>query len=400
MQKRISLQNWDLVFILWFLTDSWFNHTIIGMCGQVIFILFSYLYCLRNKSFHFSSFFKIYAFFCCTCYANIFLGHSISPSRSMFILWVLIRNFIFFFGLYQYILHSNTKKFLEVFLTACCIASFGILLINFSRTGMLYMHDDDTLGDVINANVQSVIDGFLVSWLIISKKVRGKYLGIIFFLLFFIILSGTKKSIITIGLMISLYVLFKNPSHLVRNLFVVVCIFVFSYLIMMNIPVIYDMIGNRFESLFAMLAGESSDSSTNTRDRFIEMGLLYWAGSPIWGNGLDSFGVLWGDDTTYSHNNYVELLCSVGLVGCLTYYFLYVIPFFKSIRIYVKMHKPKALFALCILLSCLVTDYALVSYYERVTYIELLLIYVLLEESVSNNTPQQAFKQVSSENSK
>ena len=144
----------------------------------------------------------------------------------------------------------------------------------------------------------------------------------------------------------------------------------------MKVQVVYEMIGSRFETLQSFIEGGDTDNSTKARDNFIEIGMLYWSKNPIWGHGLNSFGALWGDDTTYSHNNYVELLCSVGIVGAISYYMIYLASLIKFIKLRGKdMIVP---FAISVIFSCLITDYALVSYFERVLYIPIVILFVIL----------------------
>lgn len=372
---------WTNFFIIWFLTDSLFNHTIIGMIGQVLFMLYSIYICFINKTIHSSVLFFIYGLFCTVCYLNIILGHAVDPNRSRFMLGVVLRNFVFIYCLYQYISNTTANTFIPIFVKVCCISSIGILIVNYARTGVIYMHEDDLLEKMINANMQSVINAFAASWMIINKRYKGRELIILIVLLIFIILSGTRKSIISIAIIVGGFTILKSSRHRIRNLLGIVVLFFISYLVIMRIPSIYEMIGSRLESLFAFMNGEESDASTNTRNRFIVLGMSFWSQEPIWGNGLNSFGLLWGDETTYCHNNYVELLCCVGLMGCISYYLMFLIPLIRSIAIYVKTHNSKALLSLCLILSILVSDYAMVTYFERMPYIELLLVYVLINES-------------------
>ncbi|MBO5629240.1 MAG: O-antigen ligase family protein, partial [Aeriscardovia sp.] len=271
---------------------------------------------------------------------------------------MVVRNFVFLYFLYLYVLKTGSQKFLKVLTITSCIASLGVLLIFFINTGSFYLHDEDSLG-IINANIQSVIDGFVIAWLIVSKKYKGKYLYAILFLFVFILLSGTRKSIITIAVIVGGFMMLRNAKNILRNAVIVLILFVALYFILMKIPAVYDMIGNRFESLFSFMEGGDTDDSTKTRDRFIEYALLFWADSPIWGNGLNSFGILYGIEDTYSHNNYVELLCSVGLVGMVSYYLMYLFSLFKLITI--KKNREIFTFTVCLIISILLKDYALVS---------------------------------------
>ena len=70
------------------------------------------------------------------------------------------------------------------------------------------------------------------------------------------------------------------------------------------------------------------DSSTMTRLDMIAYGLEQFIYRPIQGYGIDNYRELYQQATgwaTYSHNNFVELLVDVGLVGFILYYYIYYI---------------------------------------------------------------------------
>jgi O-antigen ligase len=104
-------------------------------------------------------------------------------------------------------------------------------------------------------------------------------------------------------------------------------------------------------------AVEHEDSSYRVRADMIETGLQLWQKSPIFGNGTDSFRGLGGFDT-YSHNNYVELLCDLGILGVLLFYALH----FQAVLS--AWHTPRTLKLYCcvFILMMLITDLAWVSY--------------------------------------
>ena len=58
---------------------------------------------------------------------------------------------------------------------------------------------------------------------------------------------------------------------------------------------------------------ENKDVSISYRSEYIYAAINYFIENPIFGIGLDQFRIQ--NDSSYSHNNYVELLCSVGFFG-------------------------------------------------------------------------------------
>ena len=72
------------------------------------------------------------------------------------------------------------------------------------------------------------------------------------------------------------------------------------------------------------------------------------------------------------HNNFVELLCSGGLIGFLIYYGMYFYLFQNLLR---YKHADRKHFEICFvwLVLMLIMDYAMVSYYEKPQWIYLMI---------------------------
>lgn len=102
----------------------------------------------------------------------------------------------------------------------------------------------------------------------------------------------------------------------------------------------------------------NNDDSTYDRSRLLLLGLDLIVGSPLWGYGLNQFATVTGVGY-YSHNNFIELMVSAGLVGLLAYVFVVygvVISFFKN---------KKFILGCSILYLFLALDFTGVSYSDR-----------------------------------
>ena len=115
-----------------------------------------------------------------------------------------------------------------------------------------------------------------------------------------------------------------------------------------------------------------NDSSYRTRTEMIQQGLQLWQQSPLFGNGLDAFGGLSGQGT-YAHNNYVELLCDIGLTGTLLFYALYVQVLIRA------TWAPRTLRLYCqiFILMLLLADFGYVSYKSKHSIMILMLLTVV-----------------------
>ena len=73
------------------------------------------------------------------------------------------------------------------------------------------------------------------------------------------------------------------------------------------------------------------DNSTLERTYLIQTALKVWIENPIIGVGWENFA-LYNDLNLLAHNNYLELLASLGVIGFVIYYSNYVRLFWDSIQ--------------------------------------------------------------------
>ena len=77
----------------------------------------------------------------------------------------------------------------------------------------------------------------------------------------------------------------------------------------------------------------------------------------------------------YAHNNYIELLVDVGIVGIVIYYYIYLYIIF----IFIKNRKNDSVFQIImfgILISFIVNEYGMVTYYGKFQQLMLALTWV------------------------
>ncbi|MBR3836880.1 MAG: O-antigen ligase family protein [Clostridia bacterium] len=195
-----------------------------------------------------------------------------------------------------------------------------------------------------------------------NHKKLGKVFGVVLvaFFLIFVVLSGSKKSLIIIFVTLMVYLLGSSKSHKIRNIVIaIICAYGILYALY-NVPFLYEHLGYRFEELADTVGGTGGDRSSRIRQHMIEVGLEAFSQKPIFGYGLNGFSQVYGSisgTSVYSHNNYVELLVNTGIVGFLLYYgYVAGILFKKSVA-----NKESALFK-AVLVALLVADVGMVSY--------------------------------------
>ena len=110
-----------------------------------------------------------------------------------------------------------------------------------------------------------------------------------------------------------------------KTLFLSLSIIIILYYVIMGNEFLYNVIGYRFEIIKGMFEGTGTiGRSTWERAYMISLGLEKFVDRPIFGYGLGNYQELlvragFGK-ATYSHNNVIELLTGVGLIGTILFY--------------------------------------------------------------------------------
>jgi len=140
-----------------------------------------------------------------------------------------------------------------------------------------------------------------------------------------------------------------------------------------------DRLTQRFTEFESAIEGTSSYGSTGERITFIKEGIEFFSHNPFLGSGINTFMVM--DKTHhYSHNNYIELLVGMGLVGFFIYYMLHIMIFIKINRIN-NANKMKVLLILSLIIF-LVMDMTLVSYSYKLIVFMLFFLSVYIQRQI------------------
>lgn len=175
------------------------------------------------------------------------------------------------------------------------------------------------------------------------------------------LLTGSRKSFLFVVVGIASLLFFNSNSSTkrIKNIAkIMIIFFVISYLVF-EIPFLYEIIGIRIEALILTLIGKGmGDGSINIRRRMMSVGIDLFKNKPLFGWGFGSYSVLSGF-RTYSHNNYVEILSSVGIVGFIVYYSLYL---FIIIKLTYNRHINLCKLFLILMITMLIMEIGLVTY--------------------------------------
>lgn len=249
-------------------------------------------------------------------------------------------------------------------------------LLNLSLTSRIDTTQMDVEEGVFNFNgVSSSMILMSIALYILSKRYNNFLYNIILVVFIIItlgltVISSSKMSIMMFAITASFWYFNKgNRRSKFRwfKLLVIAAAVVGVIWISLNNEVLYLIYGYRFESLYmSLFEGEQGTFSDQTRIELIDLSYKTFLQYPIFGCGANAFryvsshsnGILGGLDF-YAHNNYLELLATLGIVGFFLYYAIY-----YSLYLHIKrnLNNNFAMFLYFIMFLLLLNDFGTVNY--------------------------------------
>ena len=294
--------------------------------------------------------------------------------RSITLMQMLIMLTIF----YSYFHYTKDE---EVFINAFILSGFATYgyLVYYYGIDEMFNFSKRLPSDLMNSNLigmNAAFSALSCIYAVLKSKKIIKYLILLIPMLAVIFKSASRKALICLVLGAIFYILFyiwdtKKLMSTIIKIFVFIIILVVAINIA-NIILPNNIAYTRFNSMISYIDdGTDIDTSTYIRMRMIEAGLDMFINSPIVGIGADNpkiYVTNYGIRSTYLHNNYVELLAGLGIIGFTLYYSLYI---YLIVKVWPMVKKKDALagFAFIIMILNLILDYGAVSYFSYMTYI-------------------------------
>ncbi len=282
----------------------------------------------------------------------------------------------------------HLMRILDVFNYSTCLMSLYLLIFDLPR--IIGTHDRlgrllfEEYGTYMVFSYSLIIACCYCFWKILYNynTTIDKFIFIICFITG--CFSGTRKVLFCLIIFIGMMVFIKyRKSSIVLikyTFFIAICTIVIYSFITTN-ENLYKLIGNRVESVVhSVIYGESilEDASLVERSQLQHLAIEAHKDRPFFGYGINNFAqysVDNGGPFLYAHNNYLELLSDVGIIGVTLYYGAYILILYKSFSL-IKTESSICVFIFSFLLMTLISDYQTVSYY-RFHYI---FIYVLFSK--------------------
>ena len=217
--------------------------------------------------------------------------------------------------------------------------------------------------------------GACLIWLMPRRSGLWPCLGAFGLVVFAVGVTGSREGLLITAFFLIL-VLFQGFSMVPkkrRRLFLALVVAVPCGLGLVAVPLVAN---QALEILSVRRAMAGEDSSSQTRAEMVSEGFQLWKNAPVFGNGLDSFRGMSGQDT-YSHNTYVELLCDTGFLGAALYYSMYVLVGVRTRRLPRSLWYATWLFVAMLLAA----DIAQVSYQRKQSVMILMVLLMATRSS-------------------
>lgn len=316
------------------------------------------------------------------CSLSIFW--SAAPDRTFARVQSLVVMACFYFFLQSYLLaegktRERTQFLCQVIVVSAAFAAVYLLLQSDWREGVRV---NQIVGD---SNQSSAYFAYSmpVAMFCASKRIIPRVLVVLQIGLAAsaILVSGSRSGLIAALIAIATYWMIlqkdKRSAFLKAALglvFIAAGAGLLLHFILTN-PIAHEIIGRRLESIVQILGGEQSainERSYYERNDLRQLGFALWFQSPIFGHGINTFGYFAQSSIrdTFSHNNYVELLEGVGVVGCLLYYSQHVMIINAARRI----NGERLALVTAMLASMLLMHWFVVFYYQKLEFVFLALL--------------------------
>ncbi len=275
----------------------------------------------------------------------------------------------------------NTEKdfydILKIQTISSFITSIYILCImDWSMLGKARI-GEGSVGELWNANYIGLLlamSAFGVFVLLKTRSVKVMKLPYIMLFVIFILISlftGSRKAVLAIVFSCCFFILLTSKKSKISNGLIAIVISIVIFSAVMNIPILYNILGSRIEMLFDQFGSSSKvDGSTYSRMNMINYGIKWFSKRPVLGHGIDNYQELYLNEfskSMYSHNNYIELLVGTGILGTIIYYAGYA---YILLRTFGKNYPLVAFGTVVISVICII-EFGLVSYFSF--YIQILI---------------------------
>lgn len=286
------------------------------------------------------------------------------------ILFTFVQNIMIYYGLKTTFKYAGLEKSIKcIFYPVALFSIVYMIMTEIAHIGVDSI-SGNRMGGYLSGNVNTTAENIcviamFVAYIYVNKKEKASFiLWCILTVLSF--LTGSKAAILFFCVSIFYFISGINYKERVKMILITVVISIVSIYFMFNNKFLYDVLGRRIEDMIFQMFGIGNGSystSTEAREIMIMEGVSFFMDKPLFGGGEKYFASRTTTGYGYSHNNYIEILCNMGLVGFVVYYGPLVVTLIDGIR-HGRKYKKFVCFVIYILVSRFCADLANVTYPE------------------------------------
>lgn len=384
--EKIQIFCFSAFILLWYINETRQTGKIYAIIFLILFSAIEILKMLKRGKIYFGK--LLFSFFIFSSYCTLSSIWAINKDEAISVGTKVFLEFGFiFFGLNFFLNLKNGTSVLIYIITILGII-FSVYVINFygiSNYLKLLTNGRRVGGEIANVNAIGLKTSIAFLLCIFLGMYKNKKIFYFFSIITFIVSLGTGSKKVLLIIFIGLILLFYKRKKYMLNkkqmfkLIITIIAIIFIFVIIARLPY-FSNIFYRMEIMVSSLKSDSDvSSSTGIRKVFIEAGLKTFLEHPILGIGAGNSGYITrtvSNMDTYLHNNYVELLATLGGIGFLLYYYSYYYIIFNYFKVS-KQNNEYYEIVFIIFMVNLVSEIGMVSYKSIGTCIYLLLGYLV-----------------------
>lgn len=311
------------------------------------------------------------------------------PSVSGYYTSRLVQNLVLIFFM---LININSEKELDkiqnIFILSNIYMSVRILfLVPVSRWFSRFVGGYDLTGHNVNMTAFYLSVAVLICFYKIYVEKRYRYIIPIALFIFMLTLTSSRKSLIMSAMGIGLIIfLDRSKKKKILSIFILIAALIAFVYIIFNDEKLYKAIGWKFDSMLGFLENNTGDNSLRERKLFREYALKLFYEHPFIGVGFNNFSrylKLIFTRATYSHNNWLEMLSNLGIIGFAAYYWFYVYVIVKLVKKW-RSRERKSVYYLSYMICLIITEYSMVVFYDTMIQITIALCFAASFLPLSN----------------
>ena len=371
-------------------TVSWGRYFLLGCMGGLI-LTFGAKSGMKLRLF-FDKYLKWMICFCLFC--CISMVWALDSRIALEKLNTIFQIFVFSFIIYLIVRETLNLNILIKPIIFGGIILFFYLLARYGYRGLIVLLQTGTriggneTGNANGIGIYMVFSILASLYEIFFEKIKVYH---IFIVAMFVIVIASSSRTSLLGLLVGICVLalFKFRELKKIRKIIYTLIFVIIGYVTLNFILsasIFDSIRERLDDMLAAITGAGGDHSSNVRIEMIRLGFNEFLKRPLGGSGIGNSSVLLrnaGYTYAYFHNNYIEMLSCLGVIGTMIWYYPYV-SYGRLLLKNKKRHDAYIPITSSLCCSVLVMDVGAVSYYEKAVFFLIVIVFIQIARLKEN----------------